>query len=430
MDFIQSLQKFFSLHWVKWVGFRYLRSKKSSRFLNFITLLSVIGVGLGVTAMVVVLSVMDGFEIELKKRLMSSDLHVLLQPKAEAPGFDQGVVPDDALSKTEAGSMLERDSRVVNIWPVLATEAIARSGRKVTGIVLKGVTAKRIESMQSTIVESAEPQMLVEGEGAEAVRLPGVIVGQELAYMMGLIPGDRLTVISPIETQGPLGSVPRVMRFAVEGVYRSGLPEQELHQVFTKIQSVQAFLRKKNVVTEWEIAVKNFDEATSIANDIRPYAPQFRVRDWIEMNSSLFSSLKLERIAMFIILAFIVVVASFNIVTTLTMMVLEKRRDVAILKTMGASRSEIGAIFLSEGLWIGGVGVVGGTALAFVICVLLKRYQFISLPDFYYDRTLPVAFDVWYFLGVALCAFVIVLAACVYPARRASALHPLDGLRG
>jgi lipoprotein-releasing system permease protein len=243
------------------------------------------------------------------------------------------------------------------------------------------------------------------------------------------VPGDQATLISPTETEGPMDSVPRLKRYQILGVYHNGLPEQELHTVFAPESGVRSFLRRNNVVTEWEISVKEFDRAPAVAAELRKLAPQFKIEDWIQLNSHLFASLKLERLSMFVILAFIVVVASFNIVTTLTLLVLEKKREISIMKAMGARHGQVAAVFLAEGILIGGIGVGGGIILGLVICFLLRRYEFITLPDIYYDRTLPVTFDVTYYILVATCAVLIVLAACLYPSRRAARLHPLEGIR-
>lgn len=415
--------------WTRWVGTRYLKSKKNSRFLSFITFLSVLGVGVGVTAMIVVLSVMDGFEAEIKKRLMSTDLHILVKPTTLVQGFENGFAPKTALDQAQVAEKMKADHRVSSFWPIVSTEAIFRSGRKVTGVVLKGVTSERMVRLKSKITESADPQLLVQRDGADVLRLPGVFVGQELAYEMGLIPGDRVTLISPTETEGPVEGVPRLKKFVVEGIYHSGLPEQELHTVFAEDSSVRSFLRRSDVISEWEVTMHDFERAPEIAKEIRQMAPNFKIQDWVELNSHLFASLRLERMAMFVILAFIIVVASFNIVTTLTLMVLEKKKEISILKAMGARHSQVAAIFLSEGLLIGGLGIVGGTLLGFFLCSILRRYEFITLPDIYYDRTLPVTFNSGYYLGVALCAWFIVLAACLYPSRRAARLNPLDGIR-
>lgn len=415
--------------WTGWIGLRYLRSKKNSRFLSFITILSMLGVGLGVTAMIVVLSIMDGFEAQLKKRLMGTDLHVLIRPSEKVQGFEGGFVPRDALDSTRVGEILKADPQVVSFWPVVTTEAILRSGKKVAGAVIKGVSDERLERLKLQYVESAEPQMLAQKRDGEAVRLPGLIVGQELAFEMGLIPGDELSLISPTEMEGPLGSIPRLKRFVLEAIYRSGVPEQELHTVFARESSIRAFLHRSGAVSQWEVTLKDFDSAPGVADQLRLAAPEFKIEDWIQLNSHLFASLRLERAAMFVILAFIVIVASFNIVTTLTLMVLEKKKEISILKAMGARHGQVAAIFLAEGLLIGAVGVSGGVGLGFMLCSVLKRYEFITLPEIYYDRTLPVTFDPLYYFGVALCAFLIVIAACHYPSRRAARIHPLDGIR-
>ena len=413
--------------WTLWVGLRYLKSKKNSRFLSFITILSILGVGLGVTAMLVVLSVMDGFENELKKRMMASDLHILIQPTSDSPDFDSGMVPESALEIPELDALRKDPRLLTGFWPTLATEVILKSGQKITGISLKGVPAARIELLKSQVVETADPTLLKPDTGA--TQLPGIYLGQELAFEFGLIPGDTVTLISPTETEGPLSGVPRLRRYNVHGVYHSGEPEQEMHVVFTTLGTVRSFVRKSHVINQWELSVRDFDQAPAIANQIRKIIPQFRVQDWNQLNSHLFASLRTERLSMSIILAFIIIVASFNIVTTLTLMVLEKKKEIAILKTMGARKGEVAAIFVGEGILIGGLGTLGGILLSVLICGALKRYELIELPAIYYDRHLPVSFRLSYFFGVPITAVLIVLAACIYPSKRAARLNPLDGLR-
>jgi len=415
--------------WTRWIGNRYLRSKKNSRFLNFITWLSIGGIGIGVCALIVVLSVMDGFEGELKKRLMASDLHILATPRLDAQGVERGRIVADpgldaAVQKWASGS-----AEIEAAWPILATEAILKTGRKVSGVVVKGVSDPRLARLNHQIVEMAEPSMMVEHEGADTIRLPGVFIGQELAHDFGMIPGDRITLISPTETDGPMSSVPRMKRFVVEGVYKSGHAEQELHTVFTAVKNVQAFLRRADVISQYEVTLKGFERAPELARELKVVLPEWQIQDWVQMNSHLFASLKLERFAMFTVLAFIVIVASFNIITTLTLMVLEKKREIAILKAMGARNSQVAAIFLAEGLGIGVRGVLGGTLLGLGLCAFLKRYEVIQLPEVFYDRTLPVNFQPGVYGLIGLLTLVIVLLACQYPTRRAAKLHPLQGIR-
>jgi len=429
-DTIWDLMKsIWSAPWTSWVAFRYLKSKKNSRFLSLITVISIGGVALGVTAMIVVLSVMEGFERELRSRLMASDIHIFVEPRPTAPGFDRGFLAQDQLSESPEVRRL-RDSGVIEaVWPIVSTEAILRSGRKVTGVVLKGVTPERMTVLQQQVVESASALALAPEDSGEANRLPGISVGRELSLELGLMVGDQVTLISPTETEGPLSTVPRMKRFVIEAIYSSGIPEQELHTVFATDQSARAFLRRAGVFSSWEIRVKDFVRAPDIARELEKTWVDYRLKDWMAMNEHLFASLKLERVAMFVILTFIVIVASFNIVTTLTLMVLEKRREIAILKAMGASERHIGAVFLAEGAFIGFTGVGLGVFVGGLACAILRRYPLIELPAVYYDRTLPVAFDPYYYVMVGLSAAVIVLIACVYPSRRASRVDPLEGIR-
>lgn len=389
-----------------------------------------VGVGLGVCAMIVVLSVMDGFESELKKRMIASELHILVQPTAQTPSFDGGFVsPEGDLGRDlEAWRTANRGS-IQSFWPVVATEAILKSGKKVTGVMIKGVPRARLDALAQQMVESADAQLLMEKIGIDAVKLPGIYMGQELAYEMGLIPGDQVTLISPVEMEGPFSTVPRFKKVVIEGIYHSGLQDQELHTVFAVEDAVRSFLRRPKVVSQWEVSVRDFEQAPLLATQLRAKIPTLRVQDWMQLNSHLFASLRLERLSMFVILAFIVIVASFNIVTTLTLMVLEKRREISILKAMGARNGQVAAIFLGEGMLIGTVGILGGAAFGFLLCVVLRRYELIQLPDIYYDKTLPVTFNPNYYVMVCGCALVIVMTACLYPSKRAAQLDPLEGIR-
>lgn len=433
----ETVSHLFRKPWTAWIGLRYLKSKKHSRFLSFITLISMVGVALGVTALVVVLSVMDGFEVEMKKRLMTHELHVLVTPTKDAVGYENGRVAATLFEESEMGKALATKPKlkalVKDVHPVLQTEAILRGGRKVSGIVFEGIGSEQFTELNRILTETANSPLknpdLPDGGGAEAGAPAKIFLGQSLADEMDLIPGELVTVISPTETDGPFSTIPRLKRFMVGGIYRSGVPEQELHTVYAELGSVRAFLRRSGIVSQWEIMLTDYNRASWVKEELQSLGGPFRVRDWEDMNAHLFASLKLERLAMFISLVFIVIVASFNIVTTLTLMVLEKKREIAILKAMGARDSEIGAIFLSEGLLIGGIGTFLGIVFGFGICVALRKWEFVQLPDIYFDRTLPVSFLPQYYLIIGLSALLIVLFASVYPSLRAARVDPLLGIR-
>lgn len=399
------------------IGFRYLTSKKSSRFLSVITAISVGGVGVGVLTMVVTLSVMSGFEAELKRRLFAAETHVLIENNE---GYFKAA--PQLLDEIRAST-----PDVKAAYPVLQTEAILRSGKKrVTGSIIKGIGHEQLEWLKTQVVEWA-PSDLLKTEGAGTSR---IFMGAEMAFDMGVTPGDFLTMVSPVEAEGPFGAVPRVKRFIVEGIYNTGVPEQELHVAFAAVEDVESFLRMAGVLNAVEVRVTSLDHAPKSAEAIKAkLGPSFLVRSWQELNAHLFQSLKLERTAMFCILIFIVIVASFNIVSTLTMMVLEKKRSLSILRAMGATKKQIASIFLWEGLAIGVFGVVGGTVLGLAICFALKSYPIIELPEYFYDRTLPVIIHAPSIALVAGAAMVVVLLGSIMPARKASELTPIQGIR-
>lgn len=403
----------FSKGFCRFVGVRYLRAKKGSSFLSVITVISVGGVAVGVLTMVVILSVMAGFEHEMKERLFQAETHIRVEKD------DQRFQPPSNFVELIRGA----SPLVRQVFPVLQTEVILRSGRKVSGAVLKGIQQGQFDHIRSYVTEWAPAQFLKEGDSR-------ILLGQELAFDMGVIPGDRITAVSPLETDGPFGSVPRLKRFVVEGVYKSGVPEQELHDVFTPVAQVESFLREQGQVSHFEITVRDLQDATEVAQLIAGRLGQsFLVRSWQDLNAHLFSSLRLERTVMFFMLIFIIIVASFNILSMLTMTVIEKKRSLSILRAMGATRRQIGKIVLWQGLAIGLVGTTLGGGFGLIICGFLKKYPIIELPDFYYDRTLPVLIQPGVIATVVVTTLLIVLIGAYVPARKASALTPLTGIR-
>jgi lipoprotein-releasing system permease protein len=393
------------------------------------SILSLSGIALGVGAIIVVLSVMSGFENQLRDKLVTSDLHVLITPRSSFPGFETGWVPRAELVQLPALASMSTSREVDLLSYQLSTEVVLKAGNKVSGILLKGVEGEKLKRVKKGLVEEALPQMLVERDGPTAIRHAGIYIGKELAYEMGLIPGDFVTIISPSQMDGPFNNIPRVKRLVVEGIYHFGVPEQESHVAFTSMPNVESFLRRKGVVSEIEVALHDSSVSSDFVARYLPGLRDLRVRDWNELNANLFASMRLERLAMFLILLFTVIISSLNIVSTLTLLVQEKIKEISILKTMGATPANVRGIFLWKGVLIGGSGVLAGAVGGILICVILKKFPFISLPDVYYDRTLPVSFDPVYFLGVPLISFVIVCIASYYPARGASRLTPLDGIR-
>jgi lipoprotein-releasing system permease protein len=418
------------MSWITWIARRYLKAKKNTKFLSLSTSLSMGGIGLGVAAIIVVLSVMKGFELQLRDKLISTDLHVLMQPKASFPEFEFGMIPLSRLESLPAYASMRTNPEVDTFSPMLSSEVIIRMGSKVSGVQIKGVNEQKMKSIISKISEKALPQMLVDREEGDGQRIPGIFVGKELADDMGIIPGDLVTAISPSVMDGPFSNIPRMKKYVVEGIYHFGSPDQELHLVYTPMANMESFLRRKAMITDVEVTLKDATHSRNFLDQYQPQLPDLYMKDWYDLNSSLFASMKLERIAMFMILLFTVMIASLNIVSTLTLMVQEKLKDVTILRVMGSTSKSISRIFVWKGILIGGLGVVWGSVIALVVCLLLRNFEIITLPDVYYDRTMPVSFEWEYFIGVPVVSFAIVLLASYFPAKKAAELTPIDGIRG
>lgn len=398
------------------IGLRYLRSKKSNAFLSLITFLSIAGVTVGVSTLIVILSVMDGFEGAIKSRLAQGEFHILATRSAEAgePFFE---FPTERVNK-----LYSLSPDVLSVNPVLGTEAILRSGRKVAGMSIRGVSESHMSVLAKLLIEAID--------GPKVLSREGLWLGKELAYQLAVLPGDKVQVISPTETEGPMESVPRVRVFRVDGIFSSGIPEKDLHTVYGSLEAVQEFLGRPGKVNRLEIMVKDFENSEASGSLVRAeMGEDFLVKDWNQLNAHLFASLKLERITMFVILTMIILVASFNIVTSLKMTVTEKRKEIAILQAMGATQSQIGRIFLVQGAVIGNIGTMLGLALGLGLAFFLRSHPIVELPDIFYDRSLPVKISPIFVSVVAVTAFCIVLLAAYFPARAAAKQVPLEGIR-
>jgi lipoprotein-releasing system permease protein len=261
--------------------------------------------------------------------------------------------------------------------------------------------------------------------------VPGIILGKELAGILGVSVGDMVYLISPTGIISPIGHLPSMKQFEVKGLFESGIHDYDGSFAYVNISDAQKILRMGDSITGIEIRVDDIDLARKIAEKIvKDLGFPYWTRDWTQMNKNLFSALKLEKTVMFIILTLIVLVAALNIASTLIMMVMEKTRDIAILKAMGATDKSIRRIFVFKGMIIGSVGTSLGVCAGYLLCKLLEKYKFIDLPgDVYYITTLPVrlvAFDV---LLIASAALVICFLATLYPAHQASKLNPVEAIR-
>ena len=275
------------------------------------------------------------------------------------------------------------------------------------------------------------PTPTAEGTRADARTAPGIILGKQLAASLGVIRGDSIHMITPRGMLSPAGHIPAMVKYKVVDLFESGMYEFDGALSFVTLEQAQKMLRMPASATGIEIRLMNLDQADRFQEELqRRVGSDFNVENWKQINRNLFSALRLEKTVMFIILALIVLVAAFNIAGSLVMMVMEKRRDIAILKTMGATAKSIGRIFVIKGVAIGLAGTILGTSAGLILCTLLERYQFVKLPaDVYYITSLPVYLKAMDVLMIALCAILICFAATLYPARQAAAIDPVEAIR-
>lgn len=399
------------------IGFRYLKSKQRPTFIALIALLSVAGVTVGVMALIVVIAVMAGFESDLKTRILGVESHVVVMAQG------QGVTDYRRILK-----QVEKIDGVVAATPFVFSQVMVRSPYGVSGAVLRGVDPR----LAGQVIKNFDAAGLDQDTGGDPSRPAAVILGKELAKKLAAVKGSQIQVIAPAGILSPMGHLPAMKSFEVAGLFSSGMFEYDGSLVFVRLEQAQRLLRlPADAVSGIEIKVADIYQAPRIAERIEKLLGSgFWIRDWTKMNQNLFAALKLEKTVMFIILALIILVAAFNIASTLIMMVMQKTRDIAILKAMGATDRSIRRIFVFNGMAIGTLGTVLGVSLGFVLCTLLQHYQFIQLPgDVYYITTLPVKLQWLDVVLIAASALVICFVSTLYPARQAARFNPVEAFR-
>jgi len=408
------------------IGLRYLKAKRKQSFISIITIISILGVWLGVWVMITVLSVMSGFEKTLKEKILGTQAHLVVL-KANQEGMDQ---------YEEVVKEVEQVKGVISATPFIFSQVMLSSESSVLGVVLNGIDPDRVGKvieLAHNMKAGSLQDLKTEGESS------GIILGVELAKRLGVSINDPIQVISPLGTITPMGMMPKMKRFRVVGIFYSGMYDFDNTLAYISIPSAQKFLNMDSRVTGIEIKTDDIYKVKKIGKEIhQKLGFPFWTKDWMEMNRNLFSALKLEKIVMFILLVLTVLVAAFNIISTLIMVVMEKHKDIAILKSMGARSSGILKIFVIEGLVIGVVGTILGVIQGLMIALnmnaiqeFLERqlgYKLLASDVYYIDR-LPSQVNP---LDVGLIIVTVIgisLLATLYPSWRASRLDPAEALR-
>lgn len=403
-----------SLPFELFVGLRYLRARGRRGFLSLLTVIAMAGMALGVMALIVVLAVMSGFEEELRGKILGATAHVLVLDSG-----GQGIERPEALLP----AVLEVPG-VRSAAPFVLQQVMVAHDRQATGAVLRGIdpVAEREELARRVTEGSLE---------ALAGPEPGVILGRELARTLGVFVGDPVTLISPQGVMTATGMVPKMRRLTVKGIFEVGLYEYDAALAYTSLGTAQAFADLGGRVTGIEVRVRDVFQARAVALALQERLGfPYWTRDWMDMNRNLFAAIQLEKTAMFIILTLIIFVAAFAIISHLILMVAEKRKEIGILKALGATARSISLIFMAEGVLIGVVGTAVGAALGTLIGYLQETYHIVKIPgDVYQLSALPMRMHTWDLVLIAVAALVLSFLATLYPSRQAARLDPVEVLR-
>lgn len=388
------------------ISWRYLVTKRKEKFISLISIISVLGVAIGVMALIIVIAVMTGFDKDLRDKIVGNFSHITLTSfknidNEEYNGIIKKIAPNP---------------HVIGISPNLQGQVLVKEGSKFFAVALKGIdpyTEPRVTKINNYVISGA----------MDALSQEGVIIGKELAMSLGLSQGLSLLVYSPTGKQYNLKIV---------GLFNSGMYDYDLNLIFTNIKTAQDILGMGSNFSSVAIKLDDLYLAQKVRADLtNVLGGEYILKTWAEANKSFFAALKLEKLTMFIILTLIILVASFNIISTLIVLVVDKTKDIGILKTIGMNARQIRNIFIYEGAIIGLLGIFFGSVGGITLCVLLKKYQFIELPqDIYYINKLPVYIELWPDIGlIVLAAIAITLISTIYPSIKAAGLKPVEALR-
>lgn len=400
------------------LALRYLRGKRKNRLLSAISFISVAGITVGVMALIIIISVMNGFQRDLREKILSAQPHIIIKNRDGIPISGYREIMENA------GKLRDVES----VYPIVRTQAMAMSLSGSTGTELIGMdfsdtkSRKRVERLMGKI-----SGFDFNAGGA----LKGIILGKELSRNLGVGTGDMVRIMLPDGRVTPFGVMPTVRRFKVSGIFQSGIYQYDMATAYIDIGDARGLLGIGDSVTSLDMEVSDIFDAERTASELTPLlGGDIKVRTWKEMNKHLFAALKLEKVAMFSILLLIVIVAVFNIANTLIMTVIEKRGEIAVLKSLGASQIQIMRIFMLEGLFTGFIGTFAGSGLGLILSFLLQKYEFLKLDEtVFYTSKIPVDMDPVTISVIVFSSLLLSFLSAIYPSIYASRLNPAEVLR-
>ncbi len=403
------------------VASRYLLRRHQKSFGSWTTLVSALGLFVGVLTLNVVLAVYTGFEEELRQRILGFHPHLVVVSFT-------GTVSDPEI----VASKLQSHPEVRAVAPFVLAQGMLTAGQAVTGVLVRGVTAASEEVMPlSRFLREGSLEPLYQERSNPDESLPPIVIGKGVSEKLRVKVGDMVEIVSPAAQATSVGLVPRMQAMRVVGVFDSGLGEYDSVLAYAGLAETQRLFRFDGRITGLEVRLSDVYAAPRVSRELSELLGfPYRVRNWIDLNRNLFSALTLGKTVYSIVLLLIVLVAAFNIVSTLIMVVMEKRKDLAILLSMGATRASVRRIFVGKGMMIGVAGTLAGSLAGYATCLLIQRYRFVSLPaDVYAIDRLAVRIYPEYFLLVAAVSLLLCWLATLYPARQAARLSPVEVIR-
>lgn len=393
------------------VAKRYLISQSKGVFSIITTIIGILGVCVGVAALITTLAVMSGFQNDIKKRVIGAQAHVLVL----------GQIPEGRYQTLQRE--IEKVKNVKATAPNILGQAILSYEKQSMGVVIRGLNPEEEAKTSDLISSMTEGSFTSTEEGVSPI-----VLGTELAFNMGLDLGDKVVLVSP---QSVAGGLPKMKRFVVTGLLKTGYYEFDNTIVYTDIPSAGDFLGLKGGVTGISVKLNKLEQAEKAAEEIERVAGySYAVKTFAQLNSTLYAALKLEKVMMFIILSLIILVASLNITSNLILFGTEKLRDIGIMRAMGASPSNIRRIFMFEGVFIGSAGILSGFALALILCWAISTFNIVELPgDIYYLTKVPVSIELMDVLSVMAGSYFLCFLSALYPAFKASKINPVDAIR-
>ncbi len=405
------------------LGYRYTRAKRRNGFISFISLSSILGIALGVTALITIMSIMNGFQTELRDRILGMTAHMTLSEERDRLGDWQALY-----------NKVRHLPRVEGAAPNIMEKGMLTKGDRVRGVLIRGV----LPEYEVEVTDIKSKMILGSLDDLESSNF-NIILGAELALSLGVTLGDQVTLLAPQGSISPMGIIPRIKRFTVSGVFRAGMFEYDSGLALIHIGDAQRVFKYRDKVSGLQLELTDMFDLVDVRQSIAEVTEStLFVRDWTQQHSNFFKAIEMEKRMMFIVLTLIIMVAAFNIVSTMIMVVTDKKKDIAVLRTIGASPLSIQIMFIIQGLIIGIsgslLGLAGGITLSLNIDVIVPFIESMLgitffPPDVYYISVVPselVWRDVWL---VAAVAFVLTLLATLYPAYKASKTQPAEALR-